>query len=166
MTAIHLASEDGHSEIVSMLIENKANLESLGEHGRTPFLVACIGGDVETLNVLKKNNCNTSAKDKFQNEALHLASWKGKPEAVDWILKNLTSIRIDEQGQLGRTALHMASVEGHSKIVSTLLKNGADFKSLDMDGRTPLQLACSNGDIRTMDFLMKANSNTIASDRV
>jgi hypothetical protein len=42
----------------------------------------------------------------------------------------------------GATALHLAAVFGHAELVALLLRLGADVRSADREGRTPLHVCC------------------------
>jgi ankyrin repeat protein len=52
---------------------------------------------------------------------------------------------IEGAGTWGRTALHNAAEEGHEEVVAWLLDKGADARSRDDNGMTPLIMASGSG---------------------
>ncbi|KAJ6095378.1 hypothetical protein N7486_006124 [Penicillium sp. IBT 16267x] len=79
---------------------------------------------------------------------LYYAAWLGLSEAVDLLE------RINEQGNMGRTALVAACGRGRLEIAKTLLDNGADQAITDNDGKTPLAISCLNGHYEVAKLLL------------
>jgi uncharacterized protein len=55
---------------------------------------------------------------------IHIASWKGDPEDIRWLLDN--GADINQRGDFGMTPLHYAYMGGKEKNIQTLLNAGAD----------------------------------------
>ena len=60
-TGLHLASMNGHLNIVKCLIDEKANIEAKDNNGATPLLLACFKGHLEILKLLIENEANVHA---------------------------------------------------------------------------------------------------------
>jgi hypothetical protein len=61
--------------------------------------------------------------------------------------------------------LHYASYKGHTDIVRILLKCGAEINAVDVEGKTPLLLACSESHEDTALLLMYKGANVLVRDR-
>ena len=76
MTAINFASTDGHSDVVSLLIESGSNPETPNDRGYTPLMSASEKGLSKVVHILApKVNVTFSSKNGLT--ALHRASMVG-----------------------------------------------------------------------------------------
>lgn len=64
---LHLAAQSGHAELCTFLVRHDACLEATSEDGRTPFLWACAGHHVPTLQALYVLGADTQAVTKGSN---------------------------------------------------------------------------------------------------
>ena len=151
MTALHAAAYYGHSDVVKLFIERGASINKLDKKGRTPFFLACQGGHTETarylLDVLQGDEAdklNMASND--GKTPLRKASTRGKLEIVKLLLERIdsTSAINAKDSTLQQTPLHLAAYNGHKDVVEILLDAGADTRSRDKSGRTPVDM-CSQG---------------------
>jgi len=71
-----------------------------------------------------------------------------------------SNININKKhGLLDKTLLHQAVCHNNIQIVKYLIDHGADLDQTDKYNSTPLHDACRNGDINTIKYLTKSNSN-------
>ena len=61
------------------------------------------------------------------------------------------------------TPLHAASASGHLAVIQHLLESGADASAVDMEGNTPVHVACLNGqDVVLAAILAAPNASSTA----
>ncbi len=87
-TALTLAAEQGHTEIVNLLITNGANVNYINKNYDTALLLAAEQGHTEIVNLLITNGANVNHKTKFGNTALTKAAKNGHLNVVDLLIAN------------------------------------------------------------------------------
>jgi len=123
-TALILASQNGHIEIVKSLLAKGANINEKNLYGITALIWAISEGHIEVVKSLLANGANVNEKDKYGTTALIEASSNGHIEIVKSLLAN--GANVNEKDKYGNTALIGASSFGHIEIVKSLLANGAN----------------------------------------
>jgi hypothetical protein len=63
---------------------------------------------------------------------------------------------LNERGADGNTALHVAAREGREQIVRLLVEHGADAEVIDVNGKTPAEVAAAAGNDVIAKYLMSA----------
>jgi len=72
-TSLHLASSRGEAEIVSLLLENGAEVNVKNKFGWTPLQLAASGGHLEVVRLLLNSGADVTIKNKFGRTALDYA---------------------------------------------------------------------------------------------
>ncbi len=72
-TALHLASEKGHLEVVRLLLRYNANVAATDRSWRSALHVACEVGHTKTAMHLLEHNADALLTDKYSMSPLHLA---------------------------------------------------------------------------------------------
>jgi len=161
VTAFHIASHDGHIDVVRLLLEKDPTLCSF-----TALYSASQNGHIDVVRLLLEKDptligkcCN---KDSFT--ALHLASRNGHIDIVRLLLeKDLTLI--SKCNKNGFTALHLAALNGHIDVVRFLLEKDLTLaKGKASNGATALQAAAQNGHIDVVRLLLEKDP-TLAKDK-
>ena len=62
--------------------------------------------------------------------------------------------------EYGSTPLHCAVTHSDAKVVKALLDAGADLRAKDNEDRTPIHLACIEGNIDTVLVLLEHVENS------
>jgi ankyrin repeat protein len=123
-------------------------------------------GDLAKVEALLKENPNlANVKDDEGFTPLHLASFAGKREVVEFLLTRKADI--NARANDGQTPLHEAAKEGHKEVTALLVAKGADVGAKDnVIGWTPLHFAAATGgtDIIRLLLLNKANVNAKGGD--
>jgi ankyrin repeat protein len=162
-TALHIAAEGGHLEVVEVLLKFGAVIDSKDEYGITALHIAVEGGHLEVVEVLLKFGAVIDSKNDFGITALHIAADKGHLEVVKVLLK--IGAVIDSTDRHGRTALHTAALRCHLDIVKFLLKIGAVIYSQNEDGRTALHFAAEQGHLEVVEVLLKFGAVIDSKDK-
>ena len=118
-TALIMASQEGHTEIVAMLLEKGANVNAKTKDGRRALFLASANGHAEIVAMLLAAGADVNAKDNDGWTALIVASWYGHTETVAILLQNGADVNA-KRNYDGFTALILASKKGHTDIVKLL----------------------------------------------
>ncbi|CBJ33461.1 EsV-1-199 [Ectocarpus siliculosus] len=124
-TALHLAVEGKHPEVVRFLLEANANPSARVRDGRTPLHAACWIGDVRTIDLLVSAGSDPQASTKGTNKMVPLdfAAESGQREAIVYMISmiGLASCGGDSAGLI---ALQKAAFFGQIDALRTLASFG------------------------------------------
>ncbi len=160
VTALMLASHNGHLSVVRALLQNNANINLADEVGYTPLLFASSAGHSNLVNLLIKNNADINATNIYGENALHLASYKLNKEIVEILVS--TNININATNNDGYNALYLSFMSaGKSEniipVAEILATNGADINIKGKNGKyllTYVKEVYKQGDV-LIEFLEK-----------
>ena len=118
LTALHLATINGHLDVVQFLIEHGSDVNAADKLGFTPLLLAAIYGHAKIAECLLQNEANVNAASSFGDmTALNIAAFGGNEDVVMILLNHDADLK---------DSLHAAVEGGHLHIVSMLIEHGAD----------------------------------------
>ncbi|GAB4818106.1 hypothetical protein N2152v2_005152 [Parachlorella kessleri] len=138
-TPLHIAAEQGHAAIVSMLCKAGAPLEEPNADGATPLHVAVTRSHAAVAQALLAAGASVAAVDEEGRTPLHSAAALGDLRMVDTLLGAGASL--NEPDSTGWTPLHSAAGQGHQGVVSALLAAGASTAAVSRGGKTPEDVA-------------------------
>eukprot|EP01097_Dermamoeba_algensis_P004887 TRINITY_DN3134_c0_g1_i1.p1 TRINITY_DN3134_c0_g1~~TRINITY_DN3134_c0_g1_i1.p1 ORF type:complete len:1350 (-),score=327.49 TRINITY_DN3134_c0_g1_i1:118-4167(-) len=159
MTALHLASLLGFSDIVQLLWHHGAPLNPKEINGRSPLHMCAATGFNDCITFLILKGADIDLRDTRGLTPLHLASKYGHYSSVEL----LSSLHADINGRtayIGYTPLHLAAQYGHKEVLRSLLGNGVDVNTEDNKGRTALHLAAFRGHVEACEVLL-SNSESM-----
>ncbi|KAL0632772.1 hypothetical protein Q9L58_008360 [Maublancomyces gigas] len=172
-TALHLAAEKGHAEIVNILLNHGAQVEATNKWTQSPLQLAAETGHLAAGKELLDKGANVHPQDIAEMTVLHWAAIKGRAQfvqlllewkanqevrdntqrtAFDCAIKNKHKEaaralrgRINVKDQNGQTALHRAAIAADLDTVQLLMDLDADMLTIDNAGETPLEVMAKNG---------------------
>ncbi|XP_044082191.1 ankyrin repeat and KH domain-containing protein 1 isoform X7 [Neovison vison] len=154
-TALTLACFQGRAEVVSLLLDRKANVEHRAKTGLTPLMEAASGGYAEVGRVLldKGADVNAPPVPSSRDTALTIAADKGHYKFCELLINR--GAHIDVRNKKGNTPLWLASSGGHFDVVQLLVQAGADVDAVDNRKITPLMSAFRKGHVKVVQYLVK-----------
>jgi len=167
-TLLHVSAESGRLDVVSALIAKGADVEALDWFGHTPLHYAAYEGHVDVIKRLLAAGANSQIRDHFGHIPLDRAKIKNNTEAISilcTLAPSLDDVRMSwKDCGTELTELHMAAKDGDSQAVELLISNRANLESRDVDGKTLLHHAASQGLTEIVTALFNAGADRYALD--
>lgn len=151
-TALQAASQNGHLDVVKLLISMNANLEIEDKDGDRALHHAAFGDEAEIVEELGRASVDLNARNKRRQTPLHVAVNKGHVLVV----KSMLALKCHPslQDSDGDTPMHDAISKKRDDIVSLLLEGGADITLSNNNGFNSLQHAALRGNPSAMRILL------------
>jgi ankyrin repeat protein/predicted DNA-binding WGR domain protein len=138
-SAIHYAAENGHKEIVKLLIDAGIKIAMGGQDRKTALHIAAAKGDLETVKFLIEHGAKVTAKDKYKRTPLLLACKNGNLAVASFLLQQGSPF--DEADSSGNTPLHYACAYGYPEVIGALLQAGANPNAVNSWNLSPTAVA-------------------------
>ncbi|XP_029688612.1 ankyrin-3-like isoform X22 [Takifugu rubripes] len=154
LNALHLASKEGHVEVVAELIKLGANVDAATKQkGNTALHIASLAGQTDVVKKLVTHHANVNAQSQNGFTPLYMAAQENHLEVVQFLLDNSSSQSIATED--GFTPLAVALQQGHEQVVSLLLENDTKGKV-----RLPaLHIAARKDDTKAAALLLQSDHN-------
>ncbi|KAI1888112.1 hypothetical protein AGOR_G00181690 [Albula goreensis] len=136
-TALHCAAQYGHSEVVSVLLQELTDPTMRNSRSETPLDLAALYGRLQVVRMLVNAHPNLMSCNTRKHTPLHLAARNGHRAAVQVLLE--AGMDVNSQTEKG-SALHEAALFGKMDVVRLLLESGIDVNIRDCQGRTALEI--------------------------
>ena len=160
-TPLHHASEEGHEDIVKLLISAGANIEATNNANMTSLNLASTKGKTSIVKLLIAEGAMITSGKNLDSSPLHLAAANGHRAVISSLIEAGVDI---ESTQKGYTALHIASKKGNDRLISLLLDNGANINAVGYGGVTPLHLAAQFGSLSATSVLIERGASINSAD--
>ncbi len=148
MTALHLATWGGHTEIVRILLKHGADVNARDGSGDTPLMLAVRWGLPELMDLLLAHGADASIRDDQGRTLLHRAAEYGHVAVMRVLVSR--GFDVDVQSRIG-TPLHSAAFGRRLEATRFLLDNGAHPNLLGYLDWAPLHVAASGGPAHPSD---------------
>lgn len=150
---IHQAAKKDNKEMVELLLQKGADINSVTDTAMTPLHISASLGYKELAELLLEKGADVDGREEGMYSALHYASTKG---IADMLISKGADVNVTTF--CGSTPLHWAVMFGRKDVVETLLSHGANPKAKDKDGITPIQWAdkkARESSLPTTDIIIK-----------
>ncbi|KAK3236837.1 hypothetical protein CYMTET_53048, partial [Cymbomonas tetramitiformis] len=167
-SALHKAAENGHLEVVTLLLEIGADVHARNKVEFTPLIRAAMCGHADVVEQLMLgSDSELEARDKMGFTALIRAAAAGHEEVLRVLLKYSSPRGADIAATTknGSTALHRAAESGHASAVQQLLEAGAPTEAVNDDTDTPLHRAAVNGHEAVVKLLLETGADVHAVNK-
>lgn len=148
------ASRNGHGEIVQILLDQGADVNTiLGSGTPTALQIAARGGHTDIVQMLLQRDANVNAPE-------HVGYGTALYEALDNCHTEIARLLLDrsavvESRRFRTTALQVASRKGSKELVQMLIDRGESIDAQGEEDDTALQEACSWGNTEIVRTLIQ-----------
>ena len=121
-----------------MLLEAGAFVDPLDTFSRTPLVVACQWGDLETVKLLVTHGADLNSST-FRDQAPWGIALSDSPSVALYLIAQ--GANLDPGSDWLHWALEWAAIRGNLEAARRLVEAGASVQLKNVDGLTPIQLA-------------------------
>ncbi|KAH8399447.1 hypothetical protein KR215_010608 [Drosophila sulfurigaster] len=163
-TALQAASQNGHIEVIQVLLRHAVDVEIEDKDGDRAVHHAAFGDEAAVIEILAKAGADLNARNKRRQTSLHIAVNKGHLNVVKTLLT--LGCHPSLQDSEGDTPLHDAISKEHDEMLSLLLDFGADITLNNNNGFNALHHAALKGNPSAMRILLtKTNRPWIVEEK-
>lgn len=179
-TALHLASANGHVEVVEFLLRQGADVDGQNSKGLTALHVASVtGGKGRVVDVLMRYGASVSVVDDLGMVPASYAAMFGHVKVIETLMKKNDQLQQQKVNTIKRNGmmyspLHMACLGGDAVVVKLILElektrrsNGEYCLVNDCNNNirvSPLHCAALSGNVEIVKVLLSLGSETSAQD--
>lgn len=153
-TPLNIAINERRLDMVKLLLENNASVNTLDSNLQTPLLRALYAGDTEILDLIMTYNSNINMQDQNGNTQLHHVMHTRNITTIKWLLEKYQA-NVNIQNNVGETILHCAACSGSTDInyIYLLMDHSNNLEIKNNEGLTPVQVAKKCGETFIADLL-------------
>jgi serine/threonine-protein phosphatase 6 regulatory ankyrin repeat subunit B len=161
-TALHLGAQEGHVEVMRLLLANGAEVNQPRREGNritTKVHTITEDGRVEVTEepmLLEKGADAVQMRTDYSCTPVIVAAQNGHVEVVRVLLEH--GAKVNSARSNGGTALMVAAEKGHPETVRLLLEKGAAQNRVTHNGDTALLIATHNGHEQVVRVLLEGGA--------
>ena len=192
-TPLHIAVEQGHGPVVSLLLDHGVDIEFReASLFATPLHLAARNGHKNICKILLDHKARSDARNRFYSTPLTEAARGGHLEVVKLLVEQRADINgsIDKNQRslyrqienlpgynkraLGKidgleyaerlTPVIEAARQNHAGIIEYLVRNGADIEAKTLTGFNALHVAAYHGQMKAVEVLVELGANIEKKD--
>ncbi|CAK9101262.1 Ankyrin-1 (ANK-1) (Ankyrin-R) (Erythrocyte ankyrin) [Durusdinium trenchii] len=153
---MHMAANYNATQVLKVLLAQRAQLELAGGNGATPLYVAAKNGHKEVLSALLEVRADPQKVRKDGWTPLQVACSQGHVEVVQQLLQ--AGVDKNKAKENGTTPLFLACSQGHLEVVQCLLEARADKDKASERRGAPLHVAAANCHVKVINCLLEARA--------
>ncbi|XP_067952121.1 fibronectin type 3 and ankyrin repeat domains protein 1-like isoform X2 [Watersipora subatra] len=154
-TPLMQAAQKGYTEIMEILLNHGADVNTANDSGKTALMLASFAGKTPAVELLRENNAKYDLRDKGGSTAFHWAIDGQHLDTIQWCIDDCWDVNIKDTGSQWTPLLRCAAVNGNADVAKLLIKNDANINFMDADGKTALMIAVINGHQNLVELLLK-----------
>jgi ankyrin repeat protein len=161
--ALHLALQEQQHDIVRLLLDHGANINSIGYHGWTPLHITAAIGDLTLTNLCLSQGAHVAARTNTQQTVLHKACSSGNPKVAQVLLD--AGADKEAENERGMRPLHVAS--RHNDLVTAqllVMEYGVDVNAVTRFGESAADWAERSGNLELLRFLRREKKKLRQAD--
>ena len=156
-TALCVAVDEEHTDIVQVLFDAGADIDTQNNEGWSPLHYACLTGALDVVRMLVRAGAEVRTTDNDGCTCLHGAARYGYTKTVRYLV-GLPEVELDHRDDDNNSALHLAVDENRTDIVQVLIDAGADIDTQNHAGCSPLHSACASGTLEVLKLLVRGGA--------
>ncbi|MEM7283625.1 MAG: ankyrin repeat domain-containing protein [Pseudomonadota bacterium] len=165
-TPLFKAVRKGHQDVTRLLLRSGADVNHVDSFGNAPIHIAVATRDVDHVKLLIEQGADANLADSKGRSPLELAHLKDSRGIAGFIVaqpgvepvkrqvKSASVLASHQSDRRGRQALDIALSRGDLRNVKRLVGAGADLRTVDGEGMTPLMKAASRGHAQVVQWLL------------
>jgi ankyrin repeat protein len=167
---IHKAVKLNHQVLLTILIDNKVNVNSRDSDKKwTPLHYAANFGTFESAKLLINNGASVNAKDSFGQTPLFLAIKQHQRECINLLIENRGDVKAKDKNN--QTLLHILGLSSsysekeRNEMLSLLINCKADVNAIDKHGSSPLHNLALKAQPICLKLLMEKGADVKAANK-
>ncbi len=156
-SALFFAAQKGNDEIVKLLLDNKVEVNSVGNLMETALTAACATGNSKIVKMLCAKKADVNFRNAQGQTPLIIAVMGKFSDAAKILVESSANLELKDEN--GFTALMMAAFTSDTRMFEYLLSKGADINAADLKGHTSLMIAAVKNNFEIAKMLVNRECN-------
>jgi ankyrin repeat protein len=159
---LEAAAQNGHVEVVRLLLAHGLDINHLSEELNSPLIMAALHGYHEVVAFLISAGADVKIKNQQGNTALLAAAFKGHAKVVRLLIE--AGLDPNDPNADGTFAIVLATRGDYAKVVRELIRGGANVNVVDSNGNSPLSVAAKSSHMEMVNLFLSAHPDLEITD--